>query len=198
MRYTKLKDWIGGREGLTLVEMMISLSIFGVVMGVVFGFMTGTRDSYDSTRGKAQYQQAVRATVSLMTKEIRSTGCDPTNAGFDAFALADEFSFHCRSDLNGDGDATDLGPDEDVLYAFNAVTGVLTRNNGDGNGPLIILRNLTNCSFIYRDIDGNVLSATPLDANDRAAVRYLEMNISGETENGQPINYSTSAMVRNG
>lgn len=186
------------RRGLTLVEMMISLAIFGVVMGVVFGFMTGTRDSYDQTRSKVQYQQAVRATVSLMTNEIRSTGCDPTNAGFDRFAVADDLTFRCRADLNGDGDATDVGPDEDVVYVFDSGAGTLTRDNGNGEGPLVILRNLTNFSFIYRDADGNVLGSTPLNALDRASIRYVQILILGETEDGQTIDYMTSAMVRNG
>ena len=38
------------RHGMTLVELMISLSIFGIVMGVIFGFLTGARNSYEETR----------------------------------------------------------------------------------------------------------------------------------------------------
>jgi len=198
MNANSIRKWISERQGLTLVEMMISLAIFGVVMGVVFGFMNGTRDNYDDTRAKVRYQQAVRATVSLMTNEIRSTGCDPTNAGFDRFAVADDNSFRCRADLNGDGDITDNNPDEDILYTFDVGAGELSRDNNDGTGPIVILRNLTNFSFQYRDVDGNILGGTPLNALDRASVRYVEILINGETQDGQTIDYRTSAMVRNG
>jgi prepilin-type N-terminal cleavage/methylation domain-containing protein len=68
---------VRGRSGMTLVELMISLVIFGVVIAVVFGFLTESRRSYTATRQKAQYQQGLRAVMSLVTREVRSAGCDP-------------------------------------------------------------------------------------------------------------------------
>ncbi len=184
------------RRGMTLVEMMVSLSLFGVIMAVVFGFMTNSSRSYEDTRAKIQYQQSVRAVVSLLTREIRSTGCDPINLGFDPFFLADDNSLRCRADLNGDKDITDLNPDEDVSYTFNAGTGELSRNNGVET--LVILKGLTNMQFTYLDGDGTVLGSTPLNAEDRALVRYVQITISGETDDGQPIDYQTRVLVRNG
>ena len=90
------------RSGLTLPELMISLAIFGVIMGVLFGFLSGARSSYGDTRERAQYQQSMRAVMSLITREIRSTGCDPSEVGFDYFAVADDDQMTCRMDLNGD------------------------------------------------------------------------------------------------
>ncbi len=184
------------RGGMTLVEMMISLSIFGVIMAVLFGFMSGTRDSYDSTRGKVHYQQSVRAVISLLTSEIRSTGCDPKNAGFDPFFVADNSILRCRADLNDDGDITDQGPDEDVSYIYDSATGELTRNNGVQS--FVILRGLTNLQFTYLDSDGNVLGSTPLSAGDRGLIRFVRVTIEGETSDGQPVDYQTRIMVRNG
>ena len=51
------------RQGLTLTELMISLAIFGVIMGVLFGFLAGPRSSYSDTREKAQNQLAMRAVL---------------------------------------------------------------------------------------------------------------------------------------
>ncbi len=175
---------------------MISLSIFGVVMGVVFAFMQGTSDSYDETRAKVQYQQSMRATVSLLTREIRSAGCDPANSDFDSFFTADDNVLRCRADLNGDSDITDLNPDEDITYTFNAGTGEFSRNNGNEN--MVILRGLTNIQFTYLDVDGDVLGSTPLNASDRALIRYVQILISGETDDGQPVDYQTRVLVRNG
>ncbi len=185
-------------RGMTLVEMMISLAIFGVIMGVVFGFMTGTRESYDKTRAKVHYQQSVRAVVSLLTREIRSTGCDPQGLGFDPFFLADGNSLRCRADLNDDGDITDLSPDEDVVYTYNAVAGELSRDDGGGGGALVILRGLTNMGFTYLDQNGNVLGATPLNAADRSMIRFVQITIQGTTDDGEPVDYQTRVMVRNG
>ena len=187
---------VNDRQGMTLVEMMISITIFAVVLGVVMGFMTQSSRSYSATRERVQYQQSLRAVISLMTKEIRSTGCDPGNVGFDRFVVADNTIFRCQMDLNGDADVTDFTPDESVTYAFNAVAGELTRDNG--TGPLVILRGITNMSFTYMDADGNVLGAVPLSATDRFLVRFVDLNISGTTDNGEPVDYTSRVALRNG
>ena len=97
------------RRGMTLVELMVTMSIFAVVLGVVMGFMATTGRSYNATRERVQYQQSMRAVISLMTREIRSTGCDPNSVGFDHFTLADNGALLCQMDLNGDSDTTDTG-----------------------------------------------------------------------------------------
>lgn len=184
------------RRGMTLVEMMIALVIFGIVMGVVFSFLTGTRSSYSDTRQRVQYQQSVRAVLSLLTREIRSTGCDPMQAGFEPFVVADAGMVRCQADFNGDADVADTDPDENVTYTFNAGTGELTRTTG--LGAFVLLRDLVNWSFTYYDGDGNVLAAVPLNALDRARVREVMVDIAGETAQGEPVHYATRIALRNG
>jgi len=184
------------RRGLTLIELMISLSVFGVIMGVVFGFLTVARSSYQETREKVQYQQSMRAVISLITREVRSTGCDPTSAGFEPFGLATTMSINCQMDLNGDGDTTDVGPDESVTYGYNAGTGELIRS--DGAVTMTVLRDLTNLTFTYFDASGAVLGAVPLNALDRSLVRYVEVMLDGKTLHGEPVSYTTRIALRNG
>lgn len=182
------------RRGLTFTELMISLAIFGVLMVVIFGFLTGARNSYSDTRERAQYQQSMRAVMSLVTREIRSVGCDPNGAGFDNFGIADDDRISCRSDLNGDSDFTDLGPDENITYTFAG--GNLIRDNGTGNQ--VILRGVQGLSFTYFDETGSELTAVPLSATNRALVRYVGINIQGETDRGEPVTYTTRIALRNG
>lgn len=181
---------------MTLVELMISLAIFGVVMGVIAGFLTGARNSYQETRERAQYQQSMRAVISLVTREIRSTGCDPREAGFERVAVASTATMRCAMDLNGDGDVTDTAPDEDVTYTFNAGTGELTRT--DFVNSMVILRGLNDVTFRYFDRTGTVLGGVPLNALDRSLVRYVEMTMDGETRYGEPVSYTTRVALRNG
>jgi prepilin-type N-terminal cleavage/methylation domain-containing protein len=183
------------RAGMTIIELMIALAIFGVIIGVVFGFLTEARQSYSSTRQKAQYQQGLRAVMSLVTREVRSAGCDPAGAGFERFPVAEANQFRCRMDLNGDTDAADTNPDEDITYAFDAATGDLTRTTG-GNAA-VILRGLTDLSFNYYDDDGNLLAAVPLSATDRASIRSVDLVMTGETDKHEPVSYTTRIAVRN-
>jgi prepilin-type N-terminal cleavage/methylation domain-containing protein len=182
------------RNGLTFTELMIALSIFGVIMIVLFGFLTGARNSYSDTRERAQYQQTMRAVISLVTREIRSTGCDPGEAGFDFFAIADATQLQCRMDLNGDSDIVDMGPDEDISYSL--VGEDLVRNNGSGDE--VIMRGVQNLTFTYFDNAGNQMLAVPLTAANRALIRYVGINIQGETERGEPVTYTTRIALRNG
>jgi len=184
------------RRGLTMVELVISMSIFGIVMGVVFSFLVGARNSYEETRERAQYQQSVRAVMSLITREVRSTGCDPSSAGFEPFSVATTAGLQCSMDLNGDGDTTDLAPDETVTYAFNPAAGELMRF--DGVVVMTILRGVNNMTFTYFNAAGAVLGAVPLNAMDRALVRYVEVMIDGVTDKGEPVTYTTRIAVRNG
>ncbi len=184
------------RRGFTLVEMMVSLTIFAVVLGVVFSFMHNTSTSYQKTRQKVQYQQSLRAVISLMTREIRSTGCDPNSVGFDQFNQADALLLECMMDLNGDSDTTDNNPDENVLYSFAAASGELSRDVG--NGPQVIMKGLLSLTFTYFDSNGNPLLGVPLNAMDRSLVRFVDMNLMGETDSGEPVTFATRVSIRNG
>ncbi len=195
---TKIKQSLrtADRRGMTLVEMMISITVFAVVLAVVMGFMTTSGRSYSATRERVQFQQSMRAVVNLLTKEIRSTGCDPNAVGFDRFVVADNNTLRCQMDLNGDSDVTDTTPDESVTYTFNAATGELSRDNG--TGAIVIMRGLTSVTFTYRDEQGNVLGAVPLNATDRFDVRFVDLDLTGETDDGEPVNYSARVALRNG
>lgn len=183
------------RDGMTVVELMVALVIFGVIIGVVFGFLTESRQSYTRTRMKAQQQQGLRAVMSLVTREVRSAGCDPAGAGFERIPLADVRQFRCRMDLNGDTDVVDTAPAEDVTYSFNAGTGELTRTAG--GAAAVILRDLVDVQFLYYDENGGLLNAVPLSATDRAEIRSVDLVMSGLSSGHEPTDYTTRIAVRN-
>ena len=134
--------------------------------------------------------------LSLVTREVRSAGCDPTESGFETIGVASATQMSCLSDLNGDADTGDQGPDESVSYSYDAVAGELSRDSG--NGPVVILRGLTAWTFTFYAADGTVLNALPLSALDRARVREVEVNLAGETAEGEPVSYGTRVALRNG
>lgn len=184
------------RRGLTLTELMITLSIFGVIMAVVMGFVTGARNSYADTRERAQYQQTMRAVMSMMTRELRTAGCDPTGASFDTFTIADDDVMQCIMDLNGDGDFGDSNPDELVAYVLQAGTGRLFRVAA--GQVFMVLEGVNDLEFTYFDEDGAQLPNMPLIPTDRDLVRHVNIMIDGETARGEPVSYTTRVALRNG
>ena len=195
MKTKAIADILRDRRGMTLVELMIAIAIFAVIMGVVMGFLISSRNSYAETRDRAQTQQSMRAVMALMTTEVRSAGCDPTSNGFDSFGIADATQLQTRADLNGDADVVDQAPDETVTYSYNAATDELSRDNGAG--AQVILRGVTGVTFSYFDGNGAPLAALPLSALDRARVRSVQVVLRGETDRGEPVDYTTMISLRN-
>ncbi len=185
-----------GRAGMTLVELIVALAIFAVITAVVIGFLTGSRRTYSATSDRALYQQSLRAVFSLMTREIRSAGCDPAEVGIEGITVADDLTLRCRMDLDGDGNTLGVGPDEDISYTFNAGLGELQRTTALGTQA--ILRDVQLVQFTYFDRDGNPLVATPLSPADRALVQFVDILINGTLRGGEPVTYSTRVYVRNG
>jgi prepilin-type N-terminal cleavage/methylation domain-containing protein len=183
------------RAGMTMVEMIVALAIFAVVTTVVMGFLTSSRSTYGQTSDRAHYQQAVRAVFSLMTREIRSAGCNPENAGFDGFVIADDLVLQCRMDLDGDGTTLGINPDEDVTYTYDPVLATLERTTSAGTQT--VLRDVQQLMFSYFDGTGNPLLGTPLSADDRAEVRFVEIAVEGSLRSGETVALTTRVYVRN-
>lgn len=187
----------GNRRGMTLVELMVALAIFAVVTTVLISFLTGSRRTYNDTSGRASYQQSLRAVFSLLTREIRSTGCDPTEGGIvDRFVVADASQLRCQMDLDGNGDVLGTAPDEDITYSYDSATESLTRTTLTGS--IVILHDVQGLAFSYYDDAGNPLVSLPLSPADRQRVHFVGIAIAGETDQGEPVTYSTRVLVRNG
>jgi prepilin-type N-terminal cleavage/methylation domain-containing protein len=184
------------RRGMTLTEMMVSLAIFAVAMAVVFTFLVNSRRSYSDVSERVEYQQAMRGAITLISGELRTAGCDPLDTGFDRFTLADASQFQCRMDLDGDGTISVTEPAENAFYQYLPASQELTRDSG--NGPQTILRNVLAFNVAYFDATGNLLGPLPLSAGDRETIRIVEITITGESDRGEPVNYVTRVLVRNG
>jgi prepilin-type N-terminal cleavage/methylation domain-containing protein len=184
------------RDGMTLIEMIVALAIFAVVTAVVIGFLTGSRRTYESTSDHAHIQQSARAVISMMMRELRSTGCDPTEVGVEGLVGADVMSLRCRMDLDGDGTTLGTGPDEDVLYTYDAGAEELSRRTADGT--VVVLRDVESFSLSYFDEAGAPLTATPLIAADRARVRFVRIEIGSRLDSGAVIEHDTRVFIRNG
>ena len=193
----KTRWGIPGRRGITLVELMVTISIFGIILGVVFAFMAESSRSYNDSRERVQYQQSLRAVLSLMTREIRSAGCDPVGVGFEKFLLADVAQLRCQMDLNGDSDTSDTTPDENITYSYDAAQGEFSRDDGSASGAQVILRGLNAATFTYYDDQSAILAGTPLSATDRALVAFVQIDLDGETDSGEPVEYQTRVHIRN-
>jgi len=178
------------QQGFTLVELLVSMVILGVVLTGVVRMFSRTGQYHTAQEMLVGLTQDLRAVRQLMMQEIRESGCDPLNKG--TFGLqvdgddrynTDGNSIHFTRDVdNGDGDGVPE-PDgksddsnEDVSYyrtndSFSGATGVvmlagdsrpgcLRRNTGGGGQP--VMANVTEFRLYYYDVNGQELADAQL------------------------------------
>ena len=61
-------------EGFTLVELLVTLTIFGIVAGALVGLFVPMTAGYISQNAGADLQQTIRAAADLMVRELRMAG----------------------------------------------------------------------------------------------------------------------------
>jgi type IV pilus assembly protein PilW len=155
-------------QGFTLIELLVAMVIAAIVMTSVYSVYYSQQKSYITQEEVAAMHQNLRAAISIMEREIRMAGCDPTGSAADAGMvdmLADRIRF--REDVRGkdpgdppDGDTADA--DEDISF-------FLTDADGDGQADdllrdtqgaeaaieKVIAENISSLTFAYLDSDGD-------------------------------------------
>lgn len=145
-------------KGFTLVEVMVTIVIMGVVMAGIYSAFYSQQRSYMVQEQVAEMQQNLRGAMYFMEKEIRMAGCNPTGRAAAGIVTAGANTINFTMDFRGkdsddppDGDTSD--PNENITYA-------LTANGIERNGQLLA-QNVDALDFVYLDQDGNVTANLP-------------------------------------
>lgn len=183
--------------GFTLVELLVTLTILAVVVGLLTVIMLTSDRTHRRTLSRAEVQAAGRHTLSLMTTELRQAGADPRipPVGVTGVVSADSVTVRVRADLNANGTFQTTEPSEDVTYRYDADDGVLYRNPGAGEEE--ILAGITDMRFTYFDTADQPLTAMPLSAGDRALVHTIGVSMTCAANNSQPLTLTTRITLRN-
>jgi prepilin-type N-terminal cleavage/methylation domain-containing protein len=194
MRALKLSAW-RNHFGFTLVEMIMTVLIFGIVLAVVNRVFFGTNDTYTKTSQRAGMGMNARLGLAMMSNDFRSAGCDPNGIGVVGIVIADDDSVRIRADLDGDGTIETTEPSEDVLYFFDPGTGSVFRN--PGAGAQLLVPNVTVMTLTYLDVNNNVLGPPPLSATEAALVRSIGLSITLQTRRAGELTLNTTVALRN-
>jgi prepilin-type N-terminal cleavage/methylation domain-containing protein len=116
----------GKKPGFTLIELLISMTLFGIVMAATVGLLMSQRSLYDIQADRMAVQRSIRASVDLMTGELRSVP-----PGGVLVARPDSITVHypirwglvCGLAIDASGAEMFLRAAEDALFEYQVQSG---------------------------------------------------------------------------
>ena len=163
-----------GATGVTLVELIISLTVAAVVLGALVGVALSVQRGYVAQREMVRAQESLRGAQIIVATVLRSAGADPLSTG--QTLLDPDPESHGRfdnlrvvSDFNpADGDVTD--PLEDVLFLVEADTLFVRWDKNGQRQPLAYP--IDDLRFEYYANDGSLLTSAS-QVSGATRVRFI-------------------------
>lgn len=153
-------------RGFTLLELLFSMAISGIIMSSVYFIYSSQQRSYLVQEQVASMQQNLRAALDLMEREIRMAGYDPTGDADAKIIKADTAELQFRIDFNEDGDFSNPSPppandpNEQIRYALTKDGDKDGIADGSpchlgretwGGGLRTVAENIDTLDFVYLD-----------------------------------------------
>jgi prepilin-type N-terminal cleavage/methylation domain-containing protein len=184
------------KKGVTLIELLVALTILGIVIGAVYRLFIVQTRAYTVQDQVVEVQQNIRGAMEILLRDLRMTGFD--EAGTPGVVLV-------TSLVPGDNSIT-VGYEHNgaicqVRYRRDAVSEILFRDDGSGEQPL--LENVEALNFTYGidtpnpatgDLDGCVNSW--VDTAGVGSSRVIAVNVT-LTVRPDPTRPDVQKMVSN-
>lgn len=190
---------IFNNDGFTLVELMVSILLTGLISTGLFAAYRAQSTSYALQEDVAEMQQRVRAGMDMLTMEVRVAGYDPNITGDPGIISANStsmtFTFVADDDFEDNTLATQIGfgtVDETnevstITYSFDDTDGDAAalpdalRRTVDRGNPTTLIEDVELVEFLFIDEDGTSLPVIAAPATYTTAqldsVRMLTISI---------------------
>lgn len=106
--------------GFTLVELMITMVISGIIIAAVYSAYVTQQRIYLAQEQVAEMQQNIRAAMDMLNREIRIAGYDPTGNANAGVTVVSEGQISFSADINENGIKD---TDEIIDFGFSAASG---------------------------------------------------------------------------
>jgi type IV pilus assembly protein PilW len=165
-----------GNKGFTLVEIMVTLALSGIVMASIYTAFLSQQRSYLAQEQVSAMQQNIRAGLDIMTREIRMAGFDPTQEAGAGITTASAGQISFTQDITnntgtGDSDGDVNDPGENITYSLYTTDGI--KKLGRNNQP--VAENIEQLEFYYTLANGT--QKTIPSAAELAEIKSVQISI---------------------
>jgi type IV pilus assembly protein PilW len=178
-------------NGFTLIELVIAMALGLVILTAIYSVSIITKKTYSVQDQIVMMQQNARASMDMMTREIKMAGYDPIAGVANSRIIgAQTNSIRFTLDITStygedrpDGDTDD--PNEDVTYAlYTPADGIQKLGRAiHGGTPQPIAEHIQSLQFIYRDSGGSQMT-TPVATPSN--IRSIEITLVARTPEPDP------------
>jgi prepilin-type N-terminal cleavage/methylation domain-containing protein len=156
-------------DGFTLVEFLVAMVISLIVMSSIYSVYRSQQKSYVAQEQVAVMHQNLRAGMTMITKDIRTAGYDPTRSLGTGIILADSDQLQFSRIV--ESGSTDV---ETITYLYDSGTLTLRRNNQT------VADNIEALDFVYLDSSGVTTASLP----DIRAIQVTMVARTGKGDQG--------------
>jgi prepilin-type N-terminal cleavage/methylation domain-containing protein len=157
-------------RGITLIELIIAMGVFGLIMLGVLGTWTKSQEAYFVGSEVAEVQQNVRSAIDFLVRELRSTGRDATLCAFDFVNVSNDCDapkrLACVAKTTAtfpNGNSPGTGTGCQGVYAIPAATATATqiriRSDRNSNGTIVGFGNADGTDGAEEDVTYALVAA---------------------------------------
>ncbi len=201
----KNKSTLTNDQGFSLLELIISMTIMLIVLGVTFGLFGRSMSTRQRESSRTDALTSAQAALNVISREIANSGYGVTGNGV-VTADSNLQKLHIVSNvINTNSVITD--PGENLTYFFEPTTQSILRYDANGNGPgspetSIVINRISNIDFTYFDYVGSssvpTQVGTPTANTARIRVRItVSMEAVQDQTNPQNVTLISDVTLRN-
>jgi len=165
------------KKGVSLIELMVTISILSVIILGLVTFFTGGTRSWISGQSQIKAQRETRQVMDRMVREIREANLIDTSSNSGSLSFTTPF---------------DSG--EIITYSYNSINKSLSLKKGSGPN-ITLINNVLNFNVIYLDNEDN--TKNPASENDQISKIRISLLTDMDNDLNADISLESDVDLRN-